>query len=90
MDITHCEFGVISDLVKALQPVKVGAERLGNRSTTLLSSEGIFSFLLKELDEQNSPFSVRLKSSLFKRINERRNKILVGLMKYLHCGKYLL
>ncbi|XP_063841155.1 uncharacterized protein LOC135089507 [Scylla paramamosain] len=87
MNITNGELKVLNDLVTALQPVKLGAERMGCRGTTILSAEGVFSFMLKELNEQKSSFSMKLQNSLYSRINERRSAVLVGLMKYLHCGK---
>ncbi|XP_045128679.1 uncharacterized protein LOC123516756 [Portunus trituberculatus] len=87
MNITNGELKVLNDLVTALQPVKLGAERMGCRGTTILTAEGVFSFMLKELNEQQSSFSMKLQNSLNNRINERRSAVLVGLMKYLHCGK---
>lgn len=78
---------MLNDLVTTLQPVKLGAERMGCRGTTILSAEGVFSFMLKELNEQKSSFSMKLQNSLYSRTNERRSAVLVGLVKYLHCGK---
>ncbi|XP_023230454.1 uncharacterized protein LOC111641584 [Centruroides sculpturatus] len=86
-DLDKQEVTVIRDIVASLQPLKAGAEKLGNRGSTLLSSEGIFSFIINELNQLNTPFSRRLKESFIRRIAERRNVKLTGLIQYLNSGK---
>ncbi|GFV15889.1 BED-type domain-containing protein [Trichonephila clavipes] len=58
-----------------------------NRNATLLTAEGVFSFVIGELNEQNSEFAKNMKYSLIQRINERRNVNLIGLMQYLNFGR---
>lgn len=87
IDLDKEEVTAIQHLVSSLQPVKAGAEKLGNRNSTLLSSEGIFQFVLNELDSQDTAISKMIRQCLIQRINERRNKNLVGFMKYLQSGK---
>lgn len=87
LNITKEELAAIQDIVSSLQPVKAGAEKLTNRETTILAAEGVFGFILGELAAQKTPFAKVLRESLLVRIKERRNNKLVGLMKYLHCGK---
>lgn len=85
--ITKKEFEVLSDIVCTLQPIEVRSEKLGSRGMTLPSGKGLFAFIIDELTEQNSPFSKLMKVSFIKRISERRNKVFLGLMKYLNYGK---
>ena len=48
----------------------------------------MFAFVvIYDLNEENSPFSKLMKESFIKRVSERRNTVLVGLMKFLNCGK---
>ena len=53
----------------------------------ILGAEGVFGLILGELARQKTPFAELLKESLLLRIKERRNNKLVGLIKYLDCGK---
>jgi hypothetical protein len=48
-----------------------------------LTSEGIFTFLFKNLADQSSDLSQELLEALRERYDERRNKDLVSLMRYL-------
>ncbi|GFT71633.1 BED-type domain-containing protein [Trichonephila clavipes] len=68
-------------------PVKIGLEKLCSRNATLLTAEGVFSFVIGELNGQNSEFAKNMKYSLIQRINERRNVNLIGLMQYLNFGR---
>lgn len=87
MDLDKQEIAVLRDIVSSLEPLKVGAEKLGNRKSTLLSAECVFSFILKELTQLNSPFSKKLKESFVRRVIERRNKNLTVSIQYLHSGE---
>ncbi|GFS97607.1 uncharacterized protein TNCV_4488441 [Trichonephila clavipes] len=78
------EFETVTTIVKGLKPVKIGLEKLCSRNATLLTAEGVFSFVIGELNEQNSEFVKNMKYSLIQRINERRNVNLIGLMQYLN------
>ncbi|GFW42709.1 uncharacterized protein TNCV_472991 [Trichonephila clavipes] len=55
--IVNVEFETVTTIVKGLKPVKNGLEKLCNRNTTLLTAEGVFSFVIGELKEQNSEFA---------------------------------
>lgn len=78
------ELEVVNEIIKTLRPVKLGMERLGKRDTNLLSAEAILKFIISELTEVQTPFSFRMKSTIQWRIQERRNKSLVGLLKFLN------
>lgn len=48
-----------------------------------MSAEGVFRFILDELRGQNTIFSAELEQAVQKRLEQRRNKYLVGLLIYL-------
>ncbi|GFX29132.1 uncharacterized protein TNCV_3216671 [Trichonephila clavipes] len=83
----NVEFETVTTIVKGLKPVKIGLEKLCSRNATLLTAEGVFSFVIGELNKQNSEFAKNMKYSLIQRINERRNVNLIGLMQYLNFGR---
>ena len=56
---------------------ELGAEKLGNRTSTLLSAEDISSFILNELELLKNHISRE-------RIEQRRNINLVGMLHYLN------
>lgn len=86
-DLEKQEIAIIRDIIASLEPIKVGAEKLGNRKLTLLSSEGVFAFIINELNQLNTPFSKKLGESFILRIKERRNEKLSALIQYLNSGK---
>ena len=87
LSITKEELSTTQDIVSSLQPVKAGDEKLANHEMAILGAEGVFGFILGELAAQKTPFAELLRESLLLHIKERKNNKLVGLIKYLHCGK---
>ncbi|GFX86202.1 uncharacterized protein TNCV_2560841 [Trichonephila clavipes] len=85
--MVNVEFETVTTIVKGLKPVKIGLEKVCSRNATLLTAEGVFSFVIGELNEQNSEFAKNMKYSLIQRINERLNVNLIGLMQYLNFGR---
>ncbi|GFX10524.1 uncharacterized protein TNCV_2583461 [Trichonephila clavipes] len=85
--MVNVEFETVTTIVKGLKPVKIGLGKLCSRNATLLTAEGVFSFVIGELNEQNSEFAKNMKYCLIQRINERRNVNLIGLMQYLNFGR---
>ncbi|GFT42079.1 uncharacterized protein TNCV_1668691 [Trichonephila clavipes] len=79
----NTEFETVTTIVASLTPVKIGLEKLCSPNANLLIAEGVFSFVIGELNEQNSEFVKNMKQSLSQRINERCNVTLIGLMQYL-------
>ena len=77
------EFDVLSDIVAALEPVKLAAEALCRQNATLLTAEGIFKFLVNNLKQKNSHLCTSMKDAILKRFAERRQNNLVSLFKYL-------
>ncbi|GFU97454.1 uncharacterized protein TNCV_1913091 [Trichonephila clavipes] len=53
----NVEFETVTTIVKGLKPVKIGLEKLYSRNATLLTTEGVFSFVIGELNERNSEFA---------------------------------
>ncbi|GFV70965.1 uncharacterized protein TNCV_2355091 [Trichonephila clavipes] len=86
--MTNVEFETVTTIVAGLKPVKIGLEKLGSRNVMKCrTAEGVFSFVIGELNEQNSEFAKNMKYSLIQRINEKRNVHLIGLMQYLNFGR---
>jgi hypothetical protein len=73
----------IIELLKVLGPVHRAAEALGRRDANLLTSEGIFEFLLNELKNLKTEISSKLLNALEVRIQETRKVELVTLFIYL-------
>ncbi|GFX28101.1 uncharacterized protein TNCV_424281 [Trichonephila clavipes] len=68
--MVNVEFETVTTIVKGLKPVKIGLEKLCSPNATLLTAEGVFSFVIGELNEQNSEFAKNMKYSLIQRMNE--------------------
>ncbi|GFX27133.1 uncharacterized protein TNCV_440391 [Trichonephila clavipes] len=51
--MVNVEFEIVTTTVKDLKPVKIRLEKLCSRNATLLTAEGVFSFVIGELNEQN-------------------------------------
>ncbi|GFX82616.1 uncharacterized protein TNCV_1192911 [Trichonephila clavipes] len=85
--------GKVSKMTNALDvrrlptPLQTSKKFLRCRNVTLLTAEGVFSFVIGELKEQNSEFAKNMKYSLIQRTNEIRNVNLIGLMQYLNFGR---
>ncbi|XP_065652685.1 uncharacterized protein LOC136079950 [Hydra vulgaris] len=77
------EEDILSDIVAALEPVKLAAEALCRQNATLLTAEGIFKFLVNRLKQQDSPLCIAMKSAILRRLEERRQSNLVSLYRYL-------
>ncbi|GFV02432.1 uncharacterized protein TNCV_1023601 [Trichonephila clavipes] len=85
--MVNVEFETVTTIIAGLNPVKIGLETLCSLNASLLTAEGVFSFVIGELNEQNSEFAKNMKYSLIQRINERRNVNLIGLTQYLNFGR---
>ena len=66
-----------------LEPIRLAVEGLERPDATLLTSEGIFSFLLNELKNIKSKLSLNLLKALEERIQERRQVELASLLLFL-------
>ena len=70
--LSEAECVVLAAIAGALKPTQLGSEELCSRDVTLLSVEGVFTFTIEELHEQNSAFSLQLKEAIISRLSERR------------------
>ena len=61
----------IQDIVSSLQPLQASDEKLSNRETTILATEGVFEFILGELAAHKTPIAELLRKSLLLRIQEQ-------------------
>ena len=72
---------VLNDLLVALKPIKLAIEALGRQDANLLTADAILKFMIESLQQNDNAISKELSDALLIRINERRNKDLVSLMK---------
>ena len=82
-DISQAEFLFLDEIKAALEPVKLAVEAMCRQDATLLTAEGIFRFLFKEMKQRRSTFAKSLLSSVKDRIQQRRQHDLINLMRYL-------
>jgi hypothetical protein len=47
-------FKILEDVLKVLKPTELAVKALGNEDSTVLTSEGVFKFLFKNLADQSS------------------------------------
>lgn len=78
---------LLQELLATLGPVRIAVEKLSGRDGILLTSEAIVQFVFDELKSQSSIGNIsndnEVYMSLSERINQRRNKEIVTVMKYL-------
>lgn len=79
----EAQYPKLLELHKVLGPIRLATEGLGRRDANLLTSEGIFGFLLSELKNLNTEISLKLLYALEERIQERRQIELATLLLYL-------
>lgn len=82
-NISETEFLFLDRLKCALEPVKLAVEALCRQDATLLSAEGIFRFLIVEIQKRRSTLANDLLCAIKNRIQQRRQHDLVNLMRYL-------
>ena len=85
--LREAEYVALAAIVRALKPIQLDSDKLCSKDMTFLCAEGVSSFITEELHEQSSAFSLKLIEALIHRLNERRQKTLIGLVKYLKNWK---
>ena len=70
-----------------MEPVKIIAERLCQRSLKLADVEPVFCFVIEELQQQNTRFADLMSSALKNRLIARSNEKLLSTVLYLKHGK---
>ena len=64
--LSEAEYVALAAIVRALKPIQLGSEdfqlfsELCRRDVTVLSAEGVFSFIIEELRELSLAFSLKL------------------------------
>ena len=83
IDVPRNDVVKIEELLAALEVLTAANEMLCCRDATLVTADSTFEFVLDQLYQQNTAFSLKFAESLEKRIEERRDANLTGLLKYL-------
>ena len=84
--ITDQDFDTLEMIGKSLKPVKMAAEALCRRDATFLVAEGIFRFLLEQLQRHYQNWlSQALYVAILKRVQERCQRNVVSLIRFLSC-----
>jgi hypothetical protein len=73
----------ITEVLHVLGPVRLAAEASGRRKANLLTSKGIFEFLLNELKNLKTEISSKSLNALEVQIQERQQVEFVTLLLYL-------
>ena len=60
---TEQELDIFTNIVDALEPVKLAAEALCRKNATLLTAGGIFKFLINKLNQKKSSLCIRMKDA---------------------------
>ena len=77
--LSEAEYVVLAAIVRALKPIQLSYEKLCSRDVTLLSAEGAFSFTLRNFMNK----TLKWLEALISRLNERRHKTIICLVKYI-------
>ena len=89
IDFTDAEFSLMSDIIKALEPINLAVLNLCSRNATLVTAEKTYEIVLKTLEEANSELSSELSDILIRRIIKRRNTEMIHLMQYLDNPSFI-
>ena len=82
--LTDEEFKKIDELVEILMPVKIVMETIGGENADLMTAELAFNELFNDLKSKESELAQDLYEALRRRVKDRWNPVLAGLLKYLH------
>ena len=75
---------ILQNIWQCLKPIEIAVSALCRRGATLLSAEGVYRFLMDQLDKNSSiSFCQELKSTLEMRFREKRQVNIVDLHRYL-------
>ena len=82
--VSQGEYLLMDNIFLALQPMKLAIEGLGRRDANLLTADGILKLIFSQLDNNDSVPHLESKMSLEKRVRERIQNDIFGVLKYLH------
>ena len=79
------DWNILEDIWQCLIPIEIAVSALCRRHATLLSAEGIYRFLMDQLDKNSSiDFCQELKSTVELRFRDERRQVnIVNLHRYL-------
>ena len=77
------EFSFLNELNWALEPIKLAVEALCCKDATLLTAEGVFQFLVVELEKRKSSLAEDLLRAVKNLVQQRRQHEVVNLLAYL-------
>ena len=83
------EITKLNDLVLAMKPLELAVVELSRRSMDLLGAEAVYKTTIQELTNLNTYIAHTLRDSFEKRVQERRQPILVHLIEYLKDPSYI-
>lgn len=72
----------LKELSSCLKPVKMGVKTLCERGTTLLKADGVFRFILSELEKHNTTICRDMHDAIKTRFQDRRQNNIVSLYRY--------
>ena len=75
------ELSSLKELASCLKPLKMGVKKLCEHGANLLKADGVFKFILAELDKQHSVISQDMMEAIRTRIGDRRLSNIVSLYR---------
>ena len=79
--VTDYELTSLKELASCLKPLKMGVKSLCERGTNLLKADGVFKFILSELEKQDTPISWDMTDAIRTRFGDRRLNNIVSLYR---------
>ena len=82
------DFFILLNLIQVLKPGELAVKELRKARSTLLTAEGVLTFLFTQMRQNCTSLRNKFYNSLKIRISERRNKELITLHKFLQSGNF--
>ena len=79
--VTDDEMTSIKELASCLKPLKMGVKSLCERGANLLKADGVFKFILSELEKQDTAIARKMTDAIRTRFGERRLNNIVSLYR---------
>lgn len=84
--ISEENISILKELLDVLAPLEIAIKELSKNSATLLTAEGVYKFIFESLDKFQTNLSKNLSIQIKKRMDERRDRILMTLIIFLETG----
>lgn len=81
--LKECDFHLINEITKVLDPAKLTVEALCRSDANLCTADAAIKFLFKQLNEKHSVLASKFKTHLEERLKDRRRNELSGVLCYL-------